>query len=434
MLFYLRNIGKRKFLMIAEIVATGEEIRSGALIDSNSAYIAAKLEESGVAVKRHICVGDDLDLLIAVFKEIGSRADLAVVTGGLGPTSDDLTSEAAAGAAGTTLDLNPAAFESVENFFKARQREMNPASRKQAYLPAGSECLPNVAGTAPGFRLVIGRCLFFFLPGVPAEMRRMLSDIVRPQLDELMGEERRCYRTRTISTFGLTESRTYERLAGLEKDFPQLSLGLQVKFPAIQVKLYTSGDNDQQINADLAAAVRWINEKMGHYVFSQEGNSMEKTVGDLLRKKRATVALAESCTGGLIADMLTNESGSSDYFVFSGVTYSNQAKIDILNVSQETIITNGAVHEETAREMASGARRAGAATYGLATSGIAGPTGGTREKPVGTVCIGLATPHRTAGHRFHFWFGSRKMNKQVFAVAALEVLRRELLGLDPPQF
>jgi nicotinamide-nucleotide amidase len=174
--------------MIAEIVATGEEIRSGALIDSNSAYIAAKLEENGVAVKRHICVGDDLYPLIAAFKEIGSRADIAVVTGGLGPTSDDLTSEAAARAVGAKLDLNPSALESVENFFKARQRKINAASRKLAFLPAGAECLQNVVGTAPGFRLKIGRCLFFFLPGVPGEMRHMLSDIVLPQLIELMGD------------------------------------------------------------------------------------------------------------------------------------------------------------------------------------------------------------------------------------------------------
>ena len=420
--------------MIAEIMATGEEIRSGALIDSNSAYIAAKLEENGVAVSRHICVGDDLDLLIAAFKEIGGRADIAVVTGGLGPTSDDLTAEAAARAVGATLDLNPSALESVEKFFKARQREINPASRKQAHLPTGAECLQNPVGTAPGFRLKIGRCLFFFLPGVPGEMRRMLSDIVVPQLIELMGDKRRFYRVRTLSTFGLTESQTFERLAGLEEAFPQMSLGLQVRFPAIQVKLYANDTDDQKLNDHLAAAVGWVIEKMGNKVFSQQGDAMEKTIGHLLRKKQATLALAESCTGGLIANLLTNISGSSDYFVYSGITYSNQAKIDILNVSKDTIIAHGAVHEKTAIEMALGARKVCGATYGLATSGIAGPTGGTPEKPVGTVCIGLATPRGTVGHRFHFWFGNRTMNKQVFAMAALEVLRRELLGLDPPQF
>jgi nicotinamide-nucleotide amidase len=420
--------------MIAEILATGEEIRSGALIDSNSAYIAEKLEQNGVAVSRHICVGDDLDDLIAAFKEIGSRADIAVVTGGLGPTSDDLTSEAAAVAVGAKLELDPSALESVQKFFKARRREMNPASRKQAFLPVGAQCLPNPVGTAPGFRLKIGGCFFFFLPGVPGEMRRLLADIVLPQIVQMMGEKRRFYRTRTLSTFGLTESQTYERLAGLEKTFAQISLGLQVKFPAIQVKLYANGTDDRKVKDQLSAGVEWVIEKLGNKVFSQQGEPMEKTVGHLLGKKKATLALAESCTGGLIANLLTNVSGSSDYFVFSGITYSNQAKIDILNVSKETITAHGAVHEQTAIEMAEGARKACGATYGLSTSGIAGPTGGTEEKPVGTVCIGLATPDRTAGHRFHFWFGDRKMNKLMFAVAALEVLRRELLGLDPPQF
>ena len=420
--------------MIAEIVATGEEIRSGAVIDSNSAYIAAKLEENGVAVARHTCVGDDLGLLTAAFCEIGDRADIAVVTGGLGPTADDLTAEAAARAGGVELALNSSALQSVENFFKARRREINPASRKQAFLPAGAECLQNPIGTAPGFHLHIGQCLFYFLPGVPAEMRRMLSDSVLPQLIERMGKQRRFYRTRTLSTFGLTESQTAEQLDGLEKAFPQISLGLQIRFPAIQVKLYARGSDDRQLNDDLEEAVRWVVKKMGDKVFSQQGDPMEEIVGHLLRTKQATLALAESCTGGLIADMLTNVPGSSDYFLFSGTTYSNQAKIDILKVSEVTISTHGAVHEETAAEMARGARSVSEATYGLATSGIAGPTGGTAEKPVGTVCIGLATPDRTAGYRFHFWSGSRKMNKQIFAMAALEVLRRELLGLHPPQF
>jgi len=262
----------------------------------------------------------------------------------------------------------------------------------------------------------------------------MLSDIVLPQIIELIGDKRRFYRTRTLSTFGLTESQTFERLAGLEEVFPQISLGMRVKFPAIQVKLYANDTDDQKLNDHLAAAVGWVIEKMGNKVFSQQGDSMEQTIGHLLRKKQVTLALAESCTGGLIANLLTNISGSSDYFVFSGITYSNQAKIDILKVPKKTILAHGAVHEKTAMEMARGARNICGATYGLATSGIAGPTGGTPEKPVGTVCIGLATPHGTAGHRFHFWFGSRTMNKQVFAIAALEVLRRELLGLYPPRF
>jgi nicotinamide-nucleotide amidase len=420
--------------MIAEIMATGDEICSGALIDSNSAYIADKLGEIGLFVARHTCVGDDLHLLISAFEEIGKRAEIAVVTGGLGPTSDDLSAQAAAAAAEVQLVLNPSARQSLETFFKTRKRVVNPASQKQALLPEGSQCLANPIGTAPGFSIKIGKCLFFFLPGVPLEMRRMLSDSVLPQIIENLGTTRTFYRIKTLSTFGLTESKVFERLADLESIFPDISLGLRVRFPEIQVKLYADGAHEQQLIDTLDSATRWVTDKMGSNVFSRHGEPMEKTVGRLLREKQATLALAESCTGGLIANRLTNESGSSDYFIFSGITYSNQAKIDILNVSKETIARHGAVHENTAKEMARGAQSISGATYGLATSGIAGPTGGTKDKPVGTVCIGLATPRECVGQRFHFWFGNRIMNKQVFAVAALDVLRRELLGVRPPSF
>ncbi len=420
--------------MIAEIMSTGDEIRSGALIDRNASYIADKLGEAGIYVARHMCVGDNLDLLIAAFEEIGSRADLAVVTGGLGPTPDDLTAQAAAAAAGVELVRNQAAQQSLETFFKERKRVINPASRKQALLPEGAQCLKNTIGTAPGFSIKIGKCLFFFLPGVPREMRRMLSDSVLPQLLQILGAKGTIYRVKTLSTFGLTESRVFEHLAELENIFAEISLGLRVRFPEIQVKLYTHGVDEQQLSANLETAARWVADKLGDRIFSQHGHPMEKSVGRLLREKKATLALAESCTGGLIANLITNESGSSDYFVFSGTTYANQAKIDILNVSKETIEKYGAVHENTAKEMALGARRISGTTYGLATSGIAGPTGGSEDKPVGTVCIGLATPRECTGHRFHFWFGDRILNKQMFAVAALDVLRRELLDLTPPRF
>lgn len=420
--------------MIAEIMATGEEIRSGAVIDSNSGYIARKLEEAGIAVARHTCVGDDIGRLTAAFKEMSRRADLAVVTGGLGPTSDDLTAAAAAEAAGVKLVENQSALESVEGFFKARRREMNPASRKQALLPEGAACLPNAIGSAPGFRFAIGKCLFFFLPGVPDEMQRMLSDAVLPQLRELFDDARIFYRARTLSTFGLTESQTYARLAGLTETFPSISLGMRVRFPEIQVKLYAKGPGERQLDADLQSAARWVTDQLGDKVISSRGDPLEKVVGELLREKQATLALAESCTGGLIADMLTDVSGSSDYFVFSGITYSNPAKVDILKVSPETLARHGAVHEQTVKEMALGARSICEATYALATSGIAGPTGGTQAKPVGTVCIALATPLDCRAYRFYFWFGSRKLHKQIFAAAALDVLRRELQGLDPLRF
>jgi nicotinamide-nucleotide amidase len=413
--------------MIAEILATGEEIRSGALIDSNSSHIAQKLEEAGIRVVRHTSVGDDLNALVSILNEIAKRSDLAVVTGGLGPTADDMTAEAVAKAAAVNLVFDPLALKSVEAFFAARNRKMTDINRKQAMLPEGSKCLSNPVGTAPGFCLTINQCLFFFLPGVPHEMRQMLATSVLPDIFKLLGKNRNFYRVKTISTFGLTESLTAERLYGFESAFANVKLGLRAKFPEIQIKLYASGLNEDDLSARLADTTRWVVEKIGNHVFSENGDPMEKVIGGLLRKRNETLAVAESCTGGLISNMITDVPGSSDYFVFSGITYANQAKEEILGVSSSTITKYGAVHEQTAKEMAAGVRHISGATYGLSTSGIAGPDGGTKDKPVGTVCIGLASPHGTVGHRFSFSNYNRLMNKQIFSMMALDTLRRKLV-------
>jgi competence/damage-inducible protein CinA-like protein len=416
--------------MKAEILATGDEIRSGALVDSNSAYISQKLEETGISVVRHSCVGDDPNILAAILREIGSRTDICIVTGGLGPTSDDLTSESAAIAAGVELVINKKALSSVEEFFKTRKRLFNPSNKKQALLPEGSDCLFNPVGSAPGFSLKIDKCLFFFLPGVPPEMRRMLSDKVLPHIEKLQGKIKAYCQNRAISTFGLTEAAVNEKLTGFPDLFKELKLGLRANFPVIQVKLYGTGEDEKALNELLDKAADWISQKIGKRIVSVNGSSMEKVVGDLLIGKKATLAVAESCTGGLISHLFTNVPGSSEFFLFSGVTYSNKSKIKILGVSPSTLEKHGAVHEETAKEMAKGAKRISGATYGLSTTGIAGPDGGTESKPVGTVCIGLATPDAVYAHRFHFSSFNRLMNKKIFAITALDLLRRELLDLS----
>jgi nicotinamide-nucleotide amidase len=414
---------------IAEILSTGEEIRTGALVDTNSAFIAEQLEHAGVNVVRLNGVGDDLDRLTAVLKEIGGRADVCIVTGGLGPTVDDLSAPASAAAAGVNLQPHPAALASIEDFFRRRHRPMNRSIHKQALLPAGAEVLFNPVGTAPGFQLMIGRCWFFFLPGVPFEMKRMLADHVLPRVADLLGARRGSRRVKTLSCFGLTESLTGERLEGLEGRFPGVRLGLRARFPEIQVKLYASGRDDGQLAEALDHAAAWVRERLGDLVFADTGEPMEAVVGRLLRERNATVAVAESCTGGLIAHWLTEVAGSSDYFLLAAVAYANEAKTRVLGVAADTLVHGGAVHPDTAREMAVGVRRLAGATYGIATSGIAGPAGGSPEKPVGTVCIGLAAPDRAIGYRFQLNFGRRSMNKQMFALKALDVLRREMLGL-----
>jgi nicotinamide-nucleotide amidase len=412
--------------MIIEILATGDEIRTGAAVDSNSAHIAQVLEYTGFEAIRHTCVGDDMDMMVSILKEIGSRADVAVVTGGLGPTIDDITAAAAAKAKGVELVLNRSALGVVEKFFKSRKRDMSPSNKKQAMLPMGAESLNNPVGSAPGFFLKIDRCSFFFVPGVPFEMKRMLSEEVLPRIQKLEGGTGELSLVKTLSTFGLAESVVGELLTGLSAQFPEITPGFRSKFPEIQVKLYIRGKDDQTLRKILEEASHWVLGKLGENVFSMDGTSMQSVVGGLLTAKQATLAVAESCTGGLISHLLTNVPGSSGYFLFSGVTYSNQAKTKVLGVSTEILQQYGAVHEETVKKMAQGVRHVAGATYGLATSGIAGPDGGTDEKPVGTVCIGLATPNDVKGFRFVFPFNTRLMNKRIFAVKALDLLRREL--------
>jgi nicotinamide-nucleotide amidase len=414
--------------MKAEILATGDEIRSGALVDSNSAYISEQLEQHGIEVVRHTSVGDDLPILIDTLREIGDRSDVAVVTGGLGPTTDDLSAEAAAKAAGVELAFDEKALENVASFFKKVNRPMSESNRKQAFLPGGCKVLYNPVGTAPGFALAIGRCRFFFLPGVPYEMKRMLVDQVLPDITALKGDTGMHSKVKTITTFGLPESLAGEKMAGVEAAFPGIKLGLRANFPLIQVKFYSRDADAARLEQRLEQAGQWAIERLGTHVVSEDGETMEAVIGRLLTGRSATLALAESCTGGLMANWLTNVAGSSGYFLFSGVTYSNEAKMKVLGVRSETLQHHGAVHEETAREMAEGARRKTGATFGLSTSGIAGPDGGTPDKPVGTVCIGFAGPDRSFARRFTFRFGKRLMNKKIFAMAALDLLRKELLG------
>jgi len=413
--------------MQAEILATGEEIRTGAVLDSNSAHIARRLEQEGLTVVRHLCVGDDLALLAASLKEIGVRAEVAVVTGGLGPTVDDLSAAAAARAAGVATVFNPEALAAVERFLRALGIPLSPSQRKQALLPEGADWLANPVGSAPGFEMVIGRCRFFFLPGVPHEMRRMLAEQVLPRLHRLLPAARERHLTHTVSVFGETEAAVGDRLAPLPEKFPGVRLGLRADFPQIQVKLYLSGAAGADLDQHLAAAAGWVRERLGPAVFSEGGEAMETVVGRLLLARKATLAVAESCTGGLICHWLTNVPGSSGFFLFGGVTYANSAKSGVLGVDGQTLARVGAVHEETAREMAVGVRRVAGATYGLATSGIAGPDGGSPEKPVGTLCIGLAGPQAANAFRFRFTSGRRLANKTRFAMKALDLLRCALL-------
>ena len=410
-----------------EILSTGDEVLNGAVVDANAAHIAQVFEERGIPVQRHSCVGDDMDALVSIFKEVGSRADIALVTGGLGPTQDDLSAEAAGQAAGMRLVLNEKALHVVERFFKKRQVPMKDTNRKQAMLPEGARMLDNPVGTAPGFSLKIGAATFYFMPGVPHEMKKMLAERVLPSIDAMDGPGGERQLMRKISIFGLPESNAAEMLSAFKKTFPRLRLGFQVKFPEILVKVYGRGKDVDGTAKQVEDAITWVCHRLERNVVSSDGATMAEVVGKLLLETKATVAVAESCTGGLISHLITNVAGSSDYFLFGGVTYSNEAKENVLGVPPALIQNHGAVHEETVKAMADGARRISGATYGLATSGIAGPGGGSDEKPVGTLCIGLSTAKETTAVRRVFSYGKRLINKKIFALAALDTLRRALM-------
>ncbi len=414
-------------MLRAEILSTGDEVRTGALVDTNAAWIAESLEQHGLHVGRQTTLGDDLQEIAAYLREIGSRSDLAIVTGGLGPTTDDVTAEAAALASGKKLELDSKALENVRYFFDKLGRPMEECNQKQALLPEKAICLKNEKGSAPGFSMTINNCRFFFLPGVPFEMKYMFNNSVLPLIQEYFGRDFQKVVVKTLATFGLYESYLSERLEGFSDRFPEISLGFRSKFPEIQIKLYARERDGYDREEDLLEAIGYLRTRLGQVIFSENGWSMQEVVGDLLRQNQASLSMAESCTGGLMAHWMTNVAGSSDYFLFSGVTYSNQAKVDILGVSEETLKGYGAVHEQTAREMAEGVKAVNGSDYGLATTGIAGPGGGSPEKPVGTVCIGLSTPDKTMGIGYNFPFDNRLANKKIFAMTALNLLRKHLL-------
>ena len=415
--------------MISEILAIGDEIRSGALVDSNSPYIARKLKEKGIEVARHSTIGSDPADIINILKEISQRSNIAMVTGGLGSIDEDLKVTAAAKVKDVSVSLDTQALVSIKNYFKVQNQPLINSNKKKTKLSSGAHCLNILVGEAPGFHLEIGQCNFFFLPGRPSEMRQVLLEQVIPRIMKIQETTMEIRLIKSLSTFGLTESALGDHMDGFNQLFPQIKLSFCSNFPGIQVNLYTRGTKEGDIGVQKEAAIQWVYRKLGNKIISDTGESIEKVVGDLLGRKQALLAVAESCTGGLIADLLTNVPGSSDYFVFSAVTYSNQLKMKILGVTAQTLDRYGAVSEKTAKEMAHGVQQISGATYGLSVSGIAGPGGGTKDKPVGTVCIGLASADFVRGHRFNYTFDDRWMNKYIFATTALDLLRQELLGI-----
>ncbi len=427
--------------MIAHLLSTGDEVLLGDVTDTNASFLARQLKNAGIRVQKTTTVGDDIEEIsqamnqISDQTQISEQAQICIATGGLGPTLDDLSAQACANAAGVGLTLNRQALDSMAIFYKRRGFEMTKTDTGQAMLPQGAKVLVNDHGTAPGFYIHIKKCLFFFLPGVPSEMKAMFKTKVMSVLKEQFKMTDLVLIER-LTVFGLGESKVGAALVGFEKEFKGLTLGFRARFPVVEVKIVGKGEiqDKNEIHAALKKAVQWAVNKLEGKVVSTKGLSLAGEVGQLLVEQNKTLAVAESCTGGLIANMMTDLSGSSDYFLFSGVTYSNEAKVNVLGVKQQTLIEVGAVHEKIAEQMAYGAKKKAGSDFAISTTGIAGPTGGSKEKPVGMVCIGMATENGSRAKTFVFPYEDRLMNKKVFAATALEMLRQYLVsGNQPPR-
>jgi nicotinamide-nucleotide amidase len=418
--------------MRAACLAIGDEIVGGLTTDTNSGFIAGELRAVGVEPIAGFSVRDEEDEIIRALRQALDEAELVVSTGGLGPTADDLTTACVARLAGRELVLDPPSLDFMIERFRQRGMEMPPNNRKQALFPAGSTIIPNPNGTAPGFICPIEvngqtRHVACF-PGVPRETRHMVSASLVPWVAARQTGRR--FLSRTFSTVGLAESKIDELLAGAIGP-QEARVAFRASFPRMYVRLTVEGAPDDDLEGRMDALEARVHERLGHAIYAVGDEGMEETVGRLLRERGLTLAIAESCTGGRIGDRVTDVPGSSEYFLLGVATYADQAKVRVLGVSERTLAEHGAVSTQTAEEMAMGVRRISGADIGLSTTGIAGPGGGTEEKPVGTVCIGLAWEGGVWSRRYDLGTRGREWIKATTAQAALDRVRRWLLEGAP---
>jgi len=392
------------------IINTGDELLRGALADTNAVYMASRLHDLGFRADRFATIGDDLGALIEAFVAAFSELDLVLVSGGLGPTDDDLTAQAAAAAAGVKLVRSAEAEKVVRAAFARRGREMSPVNLKQADVPEGSRVLDNPNGSAPGFALDQGRARAFFLPGPPRELEPMFEAQVVPALPAPPARHVAAFRL-----FGMGESDVQAALAPYAAAHPALVYGYRATFPEIGLRI---GAPDE---AELAGAVAEARRVLGSAIFAEEDVGLAEALGRALASRRLTIATAESCTGGLIGHELTQIPGSSDYFRGAIVAYDNAVKSGLLGVDERLLATRGAVSEEVVRAMADGARRALGADVAIAVSGVAGPGGGTADKPVGLVHFAVTTARGGAHLERKFSGHNRAMIKAASAWTAMRM-------------
>jgi nicotinamide-nucleotide amidase len=409
----------------AEIITIGDEILFGQITDTNTQWIGAELTGIGIRPVRKTSVGDLEEDIIAALTEASRRANVIIVTGGLGPTKDDITKHTFCKYFGTELKINEEALALVTDFFAQRGREMTELNIQQAALPENCTYIPNLWGTAPGMWFEKDEVIYVSLPGVPYEMKSLMEHAILPRL-----KERFIFNIIThkiIRTIGIGESFLAEKIADWEDALPShIKLAYLPHFGQVKLRLTATGDNQATLDAELERQVALVLPLIAEYIFGYDADELESVIGRLLAGNDATLSTAESCTGGFVANQITSVPGSSGYYEGSVISYSNAVKMHTLGVSRQTLEDYGAVSEQTAREMAEGVRRKLNTTYAVSTTGIAGPDGGTPDKPVGTVWIACATPTETFTQLLTLR-SNRKVNIEMTSANVLNLLRKTIL-------
>lgn len=418
--------------LTAEILAIGSELLTPFRIDTNSLYLTSRLNDLGIDVVAKSVVGDRPDALSAALRLAISRADIVVTSGGLGPTDDDLTREAILEVSGLQSVEDSAVLDAIRARFVSRNMEMPEINRRQAMVPAGATVLDNPRGTAPGLWVPVGTAVVVALPGPPRELKPMWDAHVAPKLEARVGTQR--LRRRVLKIAGRGESHVDEIAAPIYAKWrgsvPPISTSILASPGQVELHLSVQGDDVDALDRSLESAVHELATALGHAVFSTDGRELEDVVGDLLRELRGTIAVAESCTGGLVLGRLTNVAGSSAWVTGGVVAYDNAVKVAQLGVPDDVLAQHGAASEPVASAMAAGVRARLGTSVGVGITGIAGPAGGTDAKPVGTVVIavdGPAAQHRVRTLRFP---GDRAMVRQMSVQTALDMVRRACIAPD----